>query len=379
MRIRHWGFDTLDLAFFGEFSGVAIEQLEQAKREAEEAGDDVGVSIDAGHGVVAGMIGPSGKRGGFRYSLAIGGESGVMVWIKRPKKTGRGDWAAFVSCRAGFLLQHTDLNDAMAQIRNILFLIGWRPATSEQGHSESVSRADFALDLQASEPVEIDPRAIRTRAKKHVFEVMPAPPATYEGDRITSIRIGSLPGRSIAIYDKTREARQRQKLWWFQRWGLDPKTDKTVWRIEVRFGKEHLRDHDVRTPGELAMRVGGLITQAVDDVRLIHRVDRNVSRCPETPFWARVRERMAWAVSHIARPARPGAVARFCKAQRAAQIEQSIRGQILSLLAIRGLEFSKHDFSVAAEQVKRTFLWDVEDREERYRNKFKHARERYAV
>jgi hypothetical protein len=100
---------------------------------------------------------------------------------------------------------------------------------------------------------------------------------------------GSISGR---IYDKSLEAAQNKKTWWWDIWGERYVEGLTVWRTEFEFNRGFLREMSLDTPAEVLKGSGDLWAYATDDW-LSHRTptgDETRSRWPVSPPWEAVRQ-----------------------------------------------------------------------------------------
>jgi hypothetical protein len=98
--------------------------------------------------------------------------------------------------------------------------------------------------------------------------------------RVTSVTVGHMPRRQVIVYDKRAEVVQKHKVHWWEIWNadrrarglpeLDPKDRESsrVWRVEVRAGKEHLKDRwNIRTWADLDSKVGDVFAAVLRAVR----------------------------------------------------------------------------------------------------------------
>jgi hypothetical protein len=169
----------------------------------------------------------------------------------------------------------------------------------------SIGRVDIAVDLQM-DGLRLDSELFV--AHSHCDKNAQFDPdqdqfsVHYAGRAPTSVTIGRMPGRQIIVYNKRREAIQKRKWHWFDRWGLDRKSDKEpVWRVEVRAGKKHLKDYwRITTFADLEATIADVVTNAMAKVRYLDptSTNANVTRRSEHPLWVRARSEL---LTHLGR------------------------------------------------------------------------------
>ncbi len=89
------------------------------------------------------------------------------------------------------------------------------------------------------------------------------------GCRVESVTIGRMPGRQVIVYDKRAEAIAKNKLHWFEQWGVDPRDPEIqVWRVEFRAGERHLKqDFGLSTFTNIEDSVGDVFSKMARDIR----------------------------------------------------------------------------------------------------------------
>ncbi len=164
--------------------------------------------------------------------------------------------------------------------------------------SHSINRVDFAMDFQtkrfelhqdqfvAHSHTKVSPHWGKPDGKSDRNQ----PAAVLRGRRLESVTIGKQPGRQIIVYDKRREAIERQKYFWFKAWGVD-RHDPTleVWRVEVRAGKNELKNkYQIRRFDDFEAGIGDVIVNALQEVRYLAdwQPDSNVTRQHLHPLWS---------------------------------------------------------------------------------------------
>jgi hypothetical protein len=284
-ELLHAGFDTMDVAFAGALPFDALAKLETAREEAQERQEEVLTSI--GPGNVEMHVQGSGMRGGYAYVC----DTGPLGCIWRFKKNSdASQWNIFASPNATMLLAHgyEGTRDKLWQTLDDMGAI-------VTGHS--INRADVAIDfrtrgfeLRQAQFVAHSHTKIGTYWSERGDEPdSDQPGAVWRGRRAESVTIGKQPGRQIIVYNKRREATERQKYFWFDAWGVnqhDPNLE--VWRVEVRAGKHELKEkYQIRTFKDFEAGIGDVITNSLDAIKYLddRQSDSNVTRQTLHPLW----------------------------------------------------------------------------------------------
>jgi hypothetical protein len=285
------GFDGLDVAFQGSLPEAALAMLEQARDEAQRQMHPALVRI----GELEAHVAETGARGGYRYRFDTG-EDGEVWFVKQDARVDQ--WNLRVSVKSFPLMLH-----GYAAVRDRLYTR--LRAMGARVLAASVGRVDIAVDLRMH-GFRLDPALFV--AHSHCDRDAQFDPdqdqfsVHYAGRAPSSVTVGRMPGRQIIVYDKRREAIQKRKWHWFDCWGLDWKSDKEpVWRVEVRAGKKHLKDHwRITTFADLEATIADLVTSAMAKIRYLDptSTDANVTRRAEHPLWARARTEL---LNHLGR------------------------------------------------------------------------------
>lgn len=285
IKLLHAGFDTLDVAFAGALPEDALDQLEQARQEAQESQEPSLITL--GPGKVDMHVSGHGMRGGYAYLMDTG-PLGAKWMVKRNADTRQ--WNLFASPRATTLLAHR-FEGTRDLLRDQLEAMGAHVT------DHAINRVDFAMDFRtqgfelhqdqfvAHSHTKVSPHW----GKRDTAPDRDQPAAVVRGRRLESVTIGKQPGRQIIVYDKRREAIERQKPFWFDTWGVD-RDDPTleVWRVEVRAGKKELKDkYRLRTFRDITNSIGDVLVNALQEVRYLAdgQRDSNVTRQALHPLW----------------------------------------------------------------------------------------------
>lgn len=308
VKLLYAGFDTFDFAVRGSFPQEVLDQLEAGRDEAEERQDKVLIRI--GPNQFKAHIESFGKKGGYRY-LFDTGPLGAKWMIKR--NTDANQWNIFVSPRATMLLAY-GYRETFDRLHQAFIEMGG------QATEHSINRVDFAMDFETS-GFELHPEQIVAHShtkvapywSKKESELDPFQPSSvYRGRLAESATIGKQPGRQIIIYNKRREAIERQKWFWFEAWGKDRHNQTLeVWRIEVRAGKKELKEkYWITSIEDFYASIGDVIINALHDIRYLDdfQGDSNVSRQELHPLWHAAQETAAWDLTELCSGLTPGQV-----------------------------------------------------------------------
>ena len=280
--ILHSGFDKLEVSFNGALPDKLRAMLQDAKARA-------GSNVEPEYLDCRGFdvwVKETGAKGGYAFVFSTA-EDREMWAVKDNSDPENWNLRCVVSS-ASLALEgwHAVKSRLLAQLR------AWNAKTTEI----SVSRVDFAVDFMAP-----DFRLMPERLICHSHATVGGYPdkdgdpdqmAVYwKNRRVTSLTIGKMPGRQVIIYDKAREVRASGKGFWHEVWGICPVKSQTVWRIEVRAGKDHLSRAGVKTFEDVEGKIGTLFRLAMDRVRLAAVSDfENATRAPVDPVWLRVQD-----------------------------------------------------------------------------------------
>ena len=291
LKTLHRGFDKLDIAIKGALSPTDIELLEVARKESEKNHHDTLVEI--GPGKVAMHVAESGLRGGYAFRCDTGplGE----LWFFKRGLSGN-DWNLRVSVKA-LALATRGLAQVRVHISETLERLGVK------GFELSISRVDYAMDYLMPKEFELDPahfishsRASRlehsikltSQDNPHCNELL----VHWAGRVPKAVTIGKMPGQQLIVYDKRREIATSGKQEWLQVWNLEEGNldGHEVFRVELRAGKKHLRDWNVRNFTHLESRLGDIFSRMTIAMRHVQPNDKeaNPSRWRYSRLWRQV-------------------------------------------------------------------------------------------
>ncbi len=284
-KLLHAGFDTIDLAIQGSLPPKILDQLRAARDEA--ATQQEPSLCHLADGKFAAHVSSHGAKGGYAFQLSTG-PTGANWMIKDSSDPNH--WNIFVSPRSAMLLTN-GYAETFRIIEQTINDLGGKVI------GVSLNRADFAMDFQTfGFELEIDRFVTHARCKlkPHWSKTDQAkdtdqPRSVLNGRRVESVTIGSMPGRQIIVYDKRTEAIARHKPHWFEVWGVHrDHPDLEVWRVEVRVGKDHLKDaYNIRTLEDFENNIGDVIVNSLDRIRYLAsgQTDSNISRQTLHPLW----------------------------------------------------------------------------------------------
>jgi len=292
MHLIRVGFDGLDISYKLTIPEKLAEKLEEQRAIAEA--DDAYLGLIEQNGVRL-IVEATGAKGGYRYRCDTGlrGPFGEVWFFKRPNNC-LDHWGVRVSCRA-LPLALDGLAKVRASIESTLTALGMHP---EPG-SESIGRVDVACDILAPDFV-ADRDNFVAHAQTTISEISTdLMQVVGRSGRVETITIGKNPQRQVVLYDKRAEVITTRKPYWWPIWnaalsvqGLPPPdpSDRdlsSVWRIEIRAYKRHLKDKwAVTTWGDLREKLPEILHHALCDVRYTQpNADSNRARWPDHPIW----------------------------------------------------------------------------------------------
>lgn len=334
MDCLYSNLDGLEVAMHGTVDDTILAQLASARAEAEETRRDAQATL----GGVKVMVKGHGASGGFAYVFSTG-EDGETWFCRKANGKGKGTWMLRASLNSALFLtlgRDMSLEALRKHIDARLQAFGYTALRDEQsGLFESMGRVDFAMDFRADD-FELDPGNVATKAGKTGY--WEGATAHWSGRRVTGCTVGKMPNRQVVIYDKTKDARAKQKDYWFPVWGLDPE-DKAarVWRVELRAGKRFLREAwQVKGWDDLAEALPSIIADTLVKVRLVERTDSNVTRCPDAPLWIACHDTALNVTGDAEVYAPPGLVKETVRERFSRTMRDLLRGVAITKAAVEG-------------------------------------------
>ncbi|WP_170545816.1 hypothetical protein [Ruegeria arenilitoris] len=289
MHVVHRGFDTIALSIQANISQELFDLLNTERERAEEERHPVPFS----YGGADFDLLPHGGNG-YRFILK-GGPLDVTWFFKKPNA--RDPWGIRISV-GSTLLATQGLGYARSYVDKTLTRLGIR----FEAHQVSIGRADFCVDILAPE-FELVPENFVIHSHTNRTDYLTAQDdmrSNGKSGQFTSVTVGKMPGRQVIIYDKRREVIDKKKpLWWdiwnanLERAGKPPMdhsdaSQSRVWRVEVRAGKDLLKDRwQIRTWPQFDALFGDVIAEALKKIRYCEpdHGDGNRARWPNHEIW----------------------------------------------------------------------------------------------
>jgi len=379
MQVIYSGFDNLDVSYRGRISDDLMEKLESAQEEAIRA-RQLALLQYAGLKM---HVAEGGSKGGYAFKCDTG-PLGATWFFKRPNA--KDPWGIRVSSKS-LMLSTYGLDGARERIEGTLAALG----CTLLPQPESIGRVDFAVDVLAP-GFELNPEnfvlhARTTRTDHEEIEVL----RSHGGSgRYTSVTVGKMPGRQVIVYDKRLEAtRKPEKAVWFDIWraalassGRQPVDfsdpfASAVWRVEVRAGKQCLKDkYKVTTWRDLTEKLQGIFNDTLDRSRYsVPKADSNRSRWPEHRLWELGRSRVSDIAFDRVGLITEEAALEACRTAQLQIIDQQLVGLAATRVALASGEKLPADlFPTATQPVRRAVYSD----EATFAERVSKARDRYA-
>lgn len=278
-------WDTVQEAYKVRIPAALVERLEAGKAAAIERHEGQGMLFEFGNEFFQIWAGASQ---GNKWVLE---NDDIQIHFGPPAR----DWPVTVRYLSAGLWEH----GFQAVKDRVVHLLETMCEPIREGDDLAewchVSRADYCFDFYS-------PDFTAEMARRHVREMILAPsgvkigvvgPSTHD----ETITLGfNRKGLQVQIYDKGEEVTAISgKTWMFKVWEREgyypPESEKAkhVWRVEVRFGKEFLKDRNIRTFDALAGSIQELLAEALISRRMVTPTeDSHRERWPLHPLWAAV-------------------------------------------------------------------------------------------
>jgi len=380
MHLVHRGFDTIALSIQANISPELFELLNAEREKAEEGRAPVPFS----YGGADFDLSPHGGNG-YRFILE-GGPLDVRWFIKKPNA--RDPWGIRISV-GSTLLATQGLGYARAYIDKTLARLGVR----FEAHQVSIARVDFCVDILAPD-FELIPEHFVIHSHTNRADYLSAEEdirSNGKSGRFTSVTIGKMPGRQVIIYDKRREVigNPKKAIWWdiwnsnLEKDGLPPldasdASQSRVWRVEVRAGKDLLKDRwQIRTWAQLDAMLGDVVAEAFQKVRycIPDPNDSNRARWPNHAIWDLAAGSSGEDLMELRSHVEPDKVKHVHRAEHIRLILAQVIGNATTLAALEGIQESELIDYMA--QVGIRLSEAVRTDPERAANKLSEARGRY--
>ena len=376
MRIDllHQGFDGLELAYKAHLKPSLIKILERAREQAAAQRSPQLIHVEGR----AMHVLESGARGGYRYTCDTG-PMGATWFFKVPSPSD--PWGVRVSAKSLPLA----LNGIRAVEADFIALV-----TALCGElapdAVSLGRVDYCLDFLIPDfdlnPDQFVMHSRLTRATdREASEV-------GRSGRTASMRIGKMPGQQVAAYDKRADVLAKSKTVWWEIWnanrasqGLPPiapdTTQRSLWRVEFRAGKNYLKKRKGVTTLDHFLRVGGsLFSEMAEGIRYVSPAeDSNRARWPAHPLWLSVQSNLAAGLREMTDALPASRVKEIASAELVDILDKQILGCEATLIA--ALDLADVEPSDLARFVSDRLKAQIESDPGRFRRKITKATERY--
>ncbi|MBW6467867.1 MAG: replication initiation factor domain-containing protein [Coriobacteriia bacterium] len=258
IRLLYAGVDTLEATFEGELVDGLISRLQTAKDRAQLL--DRPQPFDGGGEEF--FVTPKGS-GTYRFVLQ---DSDIILRVS-VAASGIPPVSVRLLAQALATHGHTELYERSAQLA----------ASLGADRENTLSRLDLCLDVQGFEFTDRDFENIVCRASARSIH--------KDGEGVT-YKLGTR-NTVFRIYRKDAELKAKKKLSYATVWEsaehYDP--DAPVWRIEVQYRRDALRELSADTVRESFQILPGLFAHGVEWCKLCVPSGANKSRWPLDPRW----------------------------------------------------------------------------------------------
>ena len=379
MKKIYQNFDGLDVTFQCAVPKFILQKLKQAQQEAKDTKQDVIITI----GKTPVAVASNGLKGGYAYRFDTGIDG--AIWAVAESEN-REWWNVRVSVKS-LMLALYGYKGTKEKI--LKFLMNELLVRHPQGYTEPVervSRFDFCIDFIAEDHFVPDPKCFLTHnrsTKKYQGDIPNVSPLDFiivdQGKEIQGITIGKMPNRQLTIYNKRREIMAKQKIYWWDIWGINPEKIKSnIWRVEVRVGKKALKKQYVRGFLELEKYAGNIISQILHDYRYVipNYNDKNRSRWPLAPFWKSCIDAASEYLAEYSFNGEREKIIRNYREAIVTQYRKHINGLITSYIAAQGKDISQ--IPEVLETVGADFIEALRKNPQKAINRYKNAEKRIA-
>ncbi|MBF0355397.1 MAG: hypothetical protein HQL43_09200 [Alphaproteobacteria bacterium] len=379
-KLIYSNFDGLDVSFQGALPRNILGHLEDTREAAKRNRGDYPLLVgDADSGYLCLMVGESGSRGGYAYRFDTG-QDGATWFVANSEDPER--WNIRASAHSLALALH-GYQGVKAQMLNLLAQLGaigpkWDEARQLMLPMERISRIDFCCDfhVESLSPSADDFVAHARHTRREHREQLDAD-VTAQGNRVQSIRVGEMPNRQVAIYNKTKEIVVHGKSYWWDNWGIDPKSfSGEIWRVEPRAGKKELDFWNLKSFADFEAKAGDVMLGILGAIRYtVPNGDTNRSRWPLHPIWQASIDKANSALAPYISKAERKKVLEGLREDRIQMFFTQFRGSLTSLTALMGLDISELPATIDA--VAEDALRALKDNPEGAGRKFSQADMRY--
>lgn len=353
------GYDSVQECFNIEFKPCFIEIFEQTKALAIEAKHEISM--------------PSLKFGKTEFQMLSGGSSGfkyvmqtddILLMISNPET----EWSCSVRYLSAGLIEY-GIEFLRQKVFELLDYLG-SPRCEDYAR---LSRVDVATDFYSEKfgktlrPSILDGLVVPSRCKVRFDELLSG---YLNGGLLETLTFGTKKSLQIQIYDKSKEIIQASgKTYFYKLWGMEAR--ENVWRCEVRFFSEFLRNRGILTFEDFEEYRNELIGEALNIRRLTipNPEDTNRSRWPYHPVYTFVRRQFRTGNFGVK-------IGRYVTGRRSDLIQKSVKriaGDLRSLCVLRNFGFyDERDIQISFSQIFEALRSD-----KKHLEKIERSRERY--
>jgi hypothetical protein len=375
MQVLHKGFDGLDVSFQSQISDCFYHQLLEAQEEAAKNHQPTLLEL----GATKMHVTDSGSKGGYKFRCDTGPD-GETWFFKKPNP--RDPWGIRVSVKSLSLALY-GLGGVRARIFEFMEAIG---APYKDG-AESIGRVDYCIDLLIPGfqliPENFVMHSNCTRTDNHEMEVY------GKSGKVTGVRIGKMPGRQVAVYDKRADIVAKRKVEWWEIWNANLKADdlpllnpdnreqSQVWRVELRAGKKHLKGKwNIRKWADLDDKLGDVLLHSLETIRYCNpSLDSNRARWELDLLWKVVRHELQKDLFEMACNASPALVKEVIRSEHIEMLGNQLIGLATSLAAAKGMD--KRNLDTYPNDIKNLVKKCLCENEELFHSKIAKAEKRY--
>jgi len=161
-----------------------------------------------------------------------------------------------------------------------------------------------------------------------------------------------MPGRQIIIYDKRAEVIVKRSFKWFKIWDIDRHDPtQTVHRVELRAGKNELKNFKIVTLEDFETRIGDLFAKAVHVIRYVnpHVNDTNITRHTSHPLWLHVVDHVQSQLLNYSSGVEPEDFLEVIREEKAREYMQQMKGLAAGYAVCSDIEYEDIPKAVSEE------------------------------
>ena len=250
----------------------------------------------------------------------------------------------------------------------------------------SISRFDYAFDFLLQD-FELKPNnfVMHSKMLRHVDRETSE---IGKSGRVSSIRIGKMPGQQVCVYDKREDVIHKRKTFWWDIWNanrnerglseLSPSNSKgKIWRFELRAGKKFLNEIcNIPSKDDFHNHAGSVLCRIAESVRFaIPTSDSNRSRWPSNTIWVDIIELLRSEITFAGSRLPESRVLSYTREEAIQYLEMQIVGCYASLAAL--IEINDIELIDLVAELNRRIESTIHLDPGRFRGRLSAAKERY--